>query len=190
MACRLCELGNPPPAGTTIELNFTLEPQLESPELNQLMSSTRSVIRVIQSTHSLLLFYATLYSCAPFLCRKYGAHPSKVQVADHVAPHKVTLKLVDSWPEHHGFPSSISKTHGCGCLTLTGIPVSQASNPHRCGVPSLPAGRNEGLYSPHCLPRSPRFRMGAYKPSRRQCISPHYTSRRRYVRTPVWQQRP
>ncbi|KAH9159989.1 subtilisin-like protein [Lactarius sanguifluus] len=49
------------------------------------------------------------------------------QVAELIAPRQDTLKLVHSWLEHHGVPSSsISTSHGGGWLTITGVPVSQA----------------------------------------------------------------
>ncbi len=60
-------------------------------------------------------------------CR-YGAHLSKEQVAQLVAPHPDTLGFINSWLEHHGVPSSsISTTHGGSWLKLTGMPVSQAN---------------------------------------------------------------
>jgi hypothetical protein len=68
-------------------------------------------------------------SCVPLLRYRYGAHLSKEQVAELVAPHPDTLELVNSWLEHHGVPSSsVSTTHGGGWLTLIGIPVSQAND--------------------------------------------------------------
>ncbi|KAH9161480.1 subtilisin-like protein [Lactarius sanguifluus] len=49
------------------------------------------------------------------------------QVAELIAPHQDTLKLVHSWLEHHGVPSSsISTSHGGGWLTISSVPVSQA----------------------------------------------------------------
>jgi tripeptidyl-peptidase-1 len=50
-------------------------------------------------------------------------------VAELVAPHQDTHELVHSWLEQHGVPSSsISKSHGGGWLTVTGVPVSQADD--------------------------------------------------------------
>jgi tripeptidyl-peptidase-1 len=64
----------------------------------------------------------------PLLRFRYGAHLSKEQVADLVAPHPETLELVSSWLGYHGVPpSSISTTHGGGWLTVAGVPVSQAN---------------------------------------------------------------
>ncbi|KAF8268737.1 peptidase S8/S53 domain-containing protein [Lactarius quietus] len=51
------------------------------------------------------------------------------QVAELVAPHPHTLKLVHAWLEHHGVPSSsISTSHGGNRLTLTSVPVSKAND--------------------------------------------------------------
>jgi tripeptidyl-peptidase-1 len=63
------------------------------------------------------------------VCRiRYGAHLSREQVADLVAPHPDTLKLVYSWLTYNGVPpSSISTTHGSGWLTVAGVPVSRAN---------------------------------------------------------------
>jgi tripeptidyl-peptidase-1 len=64
----------------------------------------------------------------PLLRFRYGAHLSKEQVAELVAPHPDTLELVSSWLEYNGVPpSSISTTHGGGWLTVAGVPVSQAN---------------------------------------------------------------
>jgi len=68
-------------------------------------------------------------SCVPLLRSRYGAHLSKEQVAELVAPHSDTLKLVHSWLEYHGIPSSsISVTHGGSSLKLTGVSVSRAND--------------------------------------------------------------
>jgi len=64
----------------------------------------------------------------PLLRCRYGAHLSKEQVAEFVAPHPETFKFVNSWLGHHGASSSsISTTHGGSWLTLTGVPVFQAN---------------------------------------------------------------
>ena len=61
-------------------------------------------------------------------CR-YGAYLSREQVAELVAPHPDTLKVVGSWLEDHGvLPSSISTSHGGGWLTVTEVPVSKAND--------------------------------------------------------------
>ncbi len=62
------------------------------------------------------------------LCR-YGAHLTKEQVADLVAPDPDALELVNSWLGHHGVSSSMtSMTHGGSWLTVNGVPVSQAND--------------------------------------------------------------
>ena len=60
--------------------------------------------------------------------RRYGAHLSKEQVADLVAPHSDTLDLLGSWLAYHEVPSSsVSITHGGSWLSLSGVPVGQAN---------------------------------------------------------------
>ncbi|KAH9060645.1 subtilisin-like protein [Lactarius vividus] len=94
-----------PPVGTTINLHLALKPHWENALIN------------------------TLYEVSDPKHPKYGLHLSKDQVAELVAPHSDTLKLVKSWLEHHGVPSSsVSTTHGGSWLTLTGIPVTQAND--------------------------------------------------------------
>ncbi|KAH8979086.1 subtilisin-like protein [Lactarius akahatsu] len=60
---------------------------------------------------------------------RYGAHLSREQVADIVAPHPDTVQLVHSWLEHHRVTSSsVSVTHGGSFLTVTGVSVSKAND--------------------------------------------------------------
>ncbi|KAH8986031.1 subtilisin-like protein [Lactarius hatsudake] len=93
-----------PPDGTTIDLYVALKPHHE----NALVDA--------------------LYNVSDPRSPKYGAHLSKEQVAQLVAPHPDTLDLINSWLGHHAVPSSsISTTHGGSWLKLTGIPVSQAN---------------------------------------------------------------
>ncbi|KAF8264651.1 peptidase S8/S53 domain-containing protein [Lactarius quietus] len=93
-----------PPAGTTIDLYVALKPHYEN-------ALIRSLYEVSDPSHP-----------------KYGAHLSKEQVAELVAPHPETLELVYSWLEHHGVSSSsVSTTHGGNWLMLTGVPISQAN---------------------------------------------------------------
>ncbi len=62
------------------------------------------------------------------LCYRYGAHLSKDQVAELVAPHPDTLELVGSWLEHHEVPSSaVSITHGGGWLTIKKVSLTKAN---------------------------------------------------------------
>ena len=64
----------------------------------------------------------------PTLHFRYGAYLTREQVADLVAPHPDTLKLVSSWLKYNGVrSSSISATHGGGWLTVTGVPVALAN---------------------------------------------------------------
>ncbi|KAH9029453.1 subtilisin-like protein [Lactarius hengduanensis] len=59
---------------------------------------------------------------------RYGAHLSKEQVAEVVAPHPDTLELVNSWLGHYDIPpSSISMTLGGNWLRVVGVSVSQAN---------------------------------------------------------------
>ncbi|KAI9455777.1 subtilisin-like protein [Lactarius psammicola] len=60
---------------------------------------------------------------------QYGAHLTKEQVAELVAPHPDTLELVSSWLEHYDIPStSISTTLGGNWLAVVGVSVSQAND--------------------------------------------------------------
>ncbi|KAI9453713.1 hypothetical protein BJY52DRAFT_1189412 [Lactarius psammicola] len=62
-----------------------------------------------------------LYEVSTLEHPKYGAHLSKEQVAELVAPHPDTLELVHSWLEYRGIPSSsVSVTRGGSSLKLTG----------------------------------------------------------------------
>ncbi|KAH9062405.1 subtilisin-like protein [Lactarius vividus] len=59
---------------------------------------------------------------------RYGKYLSKEQVAELVSPPSGTLKLVNSWLEYHGVPSSsVSMTHGGTTLTLSGVSIIQAN---------------------------------------------------------------
>ncbi|KAF8259949.1 subtilisin-like protein [Lactarius quietus] len=94
----------PPPVGTTINLHIFLKPDQENALIDALYE-------VSNPEHP-----------------KYGAHLTKEQVADLLAPHPDTLELVSLWLEHRGVFSSISATLGGSWLTLTGVPVSQAND--------------------------------------------------------------
>ncbi|KAH9071440.1 subtilisin-like protein [Lactarius deliciosus] len=97
-------LGLPPP-GTTIDLYIALQPHRD----NALIDALHEV-----STPG---------------HQKYGAHLSKEQVAELIAPRQDTLELVHSWLEHNGVPSSsISTSHGGGWLTISSVPVSRADD--------------------------------------------------------------
>ncbi|KAH9160207.1 subtilisin-like protein [Lactarius sanguifluus] len=96
-----------PAAGTTIDLHIALEtePQRKNAVVDALyeVSSPRSP--------------------------KYGTHLSREQLADIVAPHPDTLTLVNSWLKYHGVhPSSVSRSHGGGWLTVADVSISQANS--------------------------------------------------------------
>ncbi|KAH8992326.1 subtilisin-like protein [Lactarius hatsudake] len=94
-----------PAAGTTIDLHIALEPQRKNAVVDAL--------------------YEVSFPRSP----KYGAHLSREQLADIVAPHPDTLALVNSWLRHHGVrPSSVSRSHGGGWLTVADVPMSRANN--------------------------------------------------------------
>ncbi|KAH9176106.1 subtilisin-like protein [Lactarius sanguifluus] len=60
---------------------------------------------------------------------KYGAHLSKEQVAQLVAPHSDTLNLVNSWLEDRAISfSSVSLTLGGNWLKVICVPVPQAND--------------------------------------------------------------
>ncbi len=114
-----------PPTGTTIDLHLALKSHHESALIDALheVSDPRSPKHVLSNTPPRMT-----YSCVPLLRYRYGAHLSKEQVAQLVAPHPDTFELINSWLEHHGVPSSsISTTQGGSWLMLTGVPVSQAN---------------------------------------------------------------
>ncbi|KAH8997732.1 subtilisin-like protein [Lactarius hatsudake] len=93
-----------PPSGSTIDLYIALRPQREN-----------AVVDV-------------LYEVSEPGHPRYGAHLTKEQVADLVAPRPATLELVNSWLEHHNlFSSSVSMTYGGNTLALKGVSVTQAN---------------------------------------------------------------
>ncbi|KAF8260657.1 subtilisin-like protein [Lactarius quietus] len=93
-----------PPAGVTINLHFALKSYNEN-------TLVRALYEVSNPRHA-----------------KYGAHLSKEQVAELVAPHPHAFELVASWLNYHGVPSSsISTTHGGGWLSVTDVPVIRAN---------------------------------------------------------------
>ncbi|KAF8268719.1 Pro-kumamolisin, activation domain-containing protein [Lactarius quietus] len=94
-----------PPVGTKIDLRIALRPHHESALID------------------------TLYEVSDPRHPKYGAYLSKEQVAELVAPHPDSLKLIESWLKYHDvFPSNVSRSHGGGWLTVTGVPVSKAND--------------------------------------------------------------
>src|SRR6266702_1753819 len=92
------------------------------------MRCTRSAPPAIQSISSPLQHSSAVYLCVLLLRCRYGAHLSREEVAELVAPHPDTLKIVHSWFAYHGVQSSsIETTHGGNWLTVTGVLVSQAN---------------------------------------------------------------
>ena len=115
----------PPPDNSTIELHIALQP-------NQKDALIDVLYEVSQPGHPRQVFFTTplleAYSRVPLLRFRYGAHLSREELAELVAPHPDTLELVSSWLEHNGVsPSSVSTTHGGGWLTVTDVPVAQAN---------------------------------------------------------------
>ncbi|KAF8259075.1 subtilisin-like protein [Lactarius quietus] len=93
-----------PPADTTIDIHVALQAQDE----NALIDA--------------------LYDVSSPGHPKYGAHLSKEEVAELVAPSPYVLELVNAWLDHHGIlPSTVSTKHGGSWLMLSGVPVSQAN---------------------------------------------------------------
>ncbi|KAF8268014.1 peptidase S8/S53 domain-containing protein [Lactarius quietus] len=92
-----------PPLSTTIDLYISLKPQSENALID------------------------VLYNVSTPGHPVYGEHLSKEQVAELVAPHPRTLKLVNSWLKHNGIPSSSVTTQGGNTLMLKAVPVSKAN---------------------------------------------------------------
>ena len=115
-----------PPNGTTIKLHIALKANRENAVVDALhdVSNPRNLKHVLCAGTPQL----TAYSRVLLDHFRYGAHLSREQVAELVAPHTDTLELVCSWLKYNGVPqSSISTTHGGGWLTIPGIPVAQAN---------------------------------------------------------------
>ena len=113
-----------PPAGMTIDLRVALKPHRENALIDALYEisdpnhSKYVTIRVFLYVN--LLIYMRRF--------RYGAHLSKEQVAELVAPHPDTLELVGAWLERYEVPSSaVSITHGGGWLTIHQVPLTQAN---------------------------------------------------------------
>jgi tripeptidyl-peptidase-1 len=114
-----------PPDNATIRLYIALKPNRENALIDTLYE-------VSQPEHPKHVLFTTpqleAYLRVPLLLFRYGAHLSKEQVAEIVAPHPDTVELVCSWLESSGVPaSSISTTQGGGWLTVADVPVSQAN---------------------------------------------------------------
>ncbi|KAH8990968.1 subtilisin-like protein [Lactarius akahatsu] len=93
-----------PPADTTIDLHIALKAQNENALIDAL-------IEVSSPGHP-----------------RQGAHLSREEVAQLVAPPSDVLELANAWLDHYGVhPSTISTKHGGSWLTLTGVPVPRAN---------------------------------------------------------------
>ncbi|KAH9170391.1 subtilisin-like protein [Lactarius sanguifluus] len=93
-----------PPADTTIDLHIAFKAQNENALIDAL-------IAVSSPGHP-----------------RQGAHLSREEVAELVAPPSDVLELANAWLEHYGVhPSTISTKHGGSWLTLIGVPVSRAN---------------------------------------------------------------
>ena len=112
-----------PPAGTTIDLRVALKPHRE----NALIDALYEVSDPRRSKYVFLPLLHCDFTHTTLPCR-YGAHLSKEQVAEIVAPHPDTLELVGSWLAHHEIPSSaVSITHGGNWLTIYNVPLAKAN---------------------------------------------------------------
>ncbi|KAH8980907.1 subtilisin-like protein [Lactarius deliciosus] len=93
-----------PPAGTTIEIHIALKAKNENALIDALY-------QVSSPGHP-----------------KHGAHLSRKEVAELVAPPSDVIELVNAWLGHHGVPpSAISTKHGGSWLTVIGVPVPRAN---------------------------------------------------------------
>ncbi|KAH8990959.1 subtilisin-like protein [Lactarius akahatsu] len=93
-----------PPADTTIDLHIALKAKNENALIDAL-------IEVSSPGHP-----------------RQGAHLSREEVAELVAPPSDVLELANAWLNHYGVhPSTVSTKHGGSWLTLTGVPVSRAN---------------------------------------------------------------
>ncbi|KAF8261226.1 peptidase S8/S53 domain-containing protein [Lactarius quietus] len=105
-----------PPLSTTIDLYITLKPRSE----NALIDVLYNVSTPDHPEH-------VLHFIPHPWTHIYGEHLSREQVAELVAPHPRTLKLVNSWLKHNGIPSSSVTTQGGNTLMLKAVPVTKAN---------------------------------------------------------------
>ncbi|KAH8979044.1 subtilisin-like protein [Lactarius akahatsu] len=110
---------------TTIDLHLALKSHRENAlgeALYQVSDPEHS--RYVLTPH----ICARMYPPVPLSYGRYGAHLSKEQVAEVVAPHPDTLEIVSSWLGHYHIPSSsISMTLGGNWLRVVDVSVSQAN---------------------------------------------------------------
>ncbi|KAH8978359.1 subtilisin-like protein [Lactarius hatsudake] len=110
---------------TTIDLYLALKSHRED-------ALVEALYEVSDPQHSryvtIPLICARMYPSVPLSHVRYGAHLSKEQVAEVVAPHPDILELVTSWLGHYDIPSSsISMTLGGNWLRVVDVSVSQAN---------------------------------------------------------------
>ena len=115
-----------PPASTTIDLHLALKSHRENALTDVLYEvSSPGHLKYVPPPP----ICAWVYPPVPLSHGRYGAHLTKEQVAELVAPHPDTLELVSSWLGHYGIPSSsISTTLGGNWLAVIGVSVSQAND--------------------------------------------------------------
>ncbi|KAI0283619.1 tripeptidyl peptidase A [Russula aff. rugulosa BPL654] len=85
-------------------------------------------LRIALKPHRENALIDVLYEVSDPNHSKYGAHLSKEQVAELVAPHPDTSGLVGSWLAHHEVPSSaVSITHGGSWLTIYNLSLTKVN---------------------------------------------------------------
>jgi tripeptidyl-peptidase-1 len=116
-----------PPVGTTVDLRIALKPHRENALIDVLYEiSDPNHSKFVSIALLLLCVYSNLH--VHMLCCRYGAHLSKEQVSELVAPHADTLELVASWLAHHEVPSSaVSITHGGSWLTIYNLSLTKVN---------------------------------------------------------------
>src|SRR6266702_690668 len=168
-----------PSAGTTIDLRIALKSHHENALIDALyeVSDTGNAKHVLSTN-----LCSHPYSCALLLRCRYGAHLSKEQVAELVAPHPDTLELINSWLTYYGVSSSsISRTHGGSWLTVSGVAVSQANEL---------LGASYQLYrhawTNNTILRTVRYALPAALHAHVQTVAPttHFASTRMVQQTP------
>ncbi len=114
-----------PPVGTTMDLRIALKPHRENALVDVLYEVSDPNHSKYVSIHCFCV-YSNIH--VQMLCYRYGAHLSKEQVAELVAPHPDTLELVGSWLAHHEISSSaVSITHGGSWLTIYNLSLAKVN---------------------------------------------------------------
>ncbi|KAH8986033.1 Pro-kumamolisin, activation domain-containing protein [Lactarius hatsudake] len=97
-----------PPPWDDIRVKHTIPPNWEP--LGHPHTGTTIDLRLALKPHDENTLREALYKVSDPRSPKYGAHLSKEQVAQPVAPHPDTLDLINSWLRHHAVPSSSIST--------------------------------------------------------------------------------